>query len=377
MHIGITTRFNYGFFSNGLYQNIILLYEILESAGHDVFFIDFCGNQEESIIKTDIEQSFLNHKNIISYDELSPIKHHLDVVCTPGIACNPEHAEKYKSVNSECKIAAINYGNVLVTDICNYICSEENHGGWASEPSSLIHDAVLYSPHYDFCEDYLKINTSPNTFELPYIWDPKFIYGSAQVLNIQEKDLKYNIKEKNNIAIVEPNINFSKTFIPPLFTVKHLLVHYPDIFEKAIFFGTLKLINDEKDQLRSRILNDRVFRNHIKRMIFDPREAMPKIMSKDNPIFLSHQHLNALNYTYLEAAHFGYPLVHNSEFIKDFGYYYEDFNMIEAAEQLKLATEEHNDNLDIKLEQGKELCWKYSPNNPDNIKKTSQLFENI
>ena len=51
--------------------------------------------------------------------------------------------------------------------------------------------------------------------------------------------------------------------------------------------------------------------------------------------------------------------------------------MIEASEQLKLAAEEHNDNLDIKLEQGKELCWKYSPNNPDNIKKTSQLFENI
>ena len=88
-----------------------------------------------------------------------------------------------------------------------------------------------------------------------------------------------------------------------------------------------------------------MFAKHLDKLIFDPRERTAAIFNRDNPLVLSHQHLNALNNTYLEALNYGYPLVHNSPFFKDYGYYYSDFNIIEAAEQIKLATEIHNDNL--------------------------------
>jgi hypothetical protein len=374
MHIGITTRFNYRFFSNGLYQNIILLYEILESAGHKVFYIDFCDDSEK-IVDTNFEKECLANKNIINYKDLTPIKHHFDLICTPGIACNPEHKEKYKKISPNCKIVSIHYGNTLVTDICNHLCEAKSRGNWGVEPEQKYHDAALFSPHYKFQEQYLQINQSERTFEIPYLWDEKFIIGSARELGIE--CLKFKPQKQNNIAVTEPNINFSKTFIPPLFTIKHLLEHDPEIFNKAIFFGTDKIIKQKDNLFKSRILGDRVLKKHIKKMIFDPRELVAKIFDRDNPMFLSHQHLNALNYTYLEAAYFGYPLIHNSEFIKDFGYYYEEFNMIDAAEQIKIATSIHADYLENQISNGRELCWNYSVKNPEVIKATSDLFEKI
>ena len=54
MRIAITSRFIYSFFSNGLNQNIVLLYELLEDCGADVFFLDFTDEK--------LNHKFENHE---------------------------------------------------------------------------------------------------------------------------------------------------------------------------------------------------------------------------------------------------------------------------------------------------------------------------
>ena len=373
MNIGITTRFNYGFFCNGLYQNIILLYEILEKAGHTPTFIDFCDEDFE-FTKNEFDLKFLENKRIKNASELKILQDSFDVVCCPGIACNKEHKTLYKSLNKKCKIISITYGNNLVTEVCDYICKEKSGEHWELEPDEPIYDACFLSPHYKFQEQYLKTSQSENTKILPYIWDPKFVSEKASSRGII--DLSYVRTKKLNIAILEANLNISKNYFIPLWSVKEILKKEKEMFDRFIFFGT-NVNDDNKKVIKNRILKDSVFKNNLDKLIFDPRGNICDILNQDNPLILSHQHLNSLNYVYLEALYFGYPLVHNSDDIKDFGYYYQEFNNIDAADQCILASQIHNDNLSSYKDRSKDLIWRFSLDNPYNIKKTSDLFENI
>jgi len=67
-----------------------------------------------------------------------------------------------------------------------------------------------------------------------------------------------------------------------------------------------------------------------------------------------HHHFeNGLNYTMLEAATLKLPVVHNSEFMPELGYYYKRANLTDAAAQLEAALlhEERDD-----LEEYNEIC---------------------
>ena len=89
---------------------------------------------------------------------------------------------------------------------------------------------------------------------------------------------------------------------------------------------------------------------------------------------MSHQLLNALNYTYLEALYFNIPLVHNSEYIKDAGYYYPDYDTILGAKALHEALTYHDKNLNDYQTRAQRVIDRYSPNNPLVIERYKKLF---
>jgi hypothetical protein len=60
---------------------------------------------------------------------------------------------------------------------------------------------------------------------------------------------------------------------------------------------------------------------------------------------ISHHWENGQNYLYYEALYGGYPLIHNSEFIRDLGYFYPDFDCQVGGEALVRAFETHDKNL--------------------------------
>ena len=76
--------------------------------------------------------------------------------------------------------------------------------------------------------------------------------------------------------------------------------------------------------------------------VFQGRHDFAGYMVQHADAVVAHQWQNDQNYSYLDALYGDYPLIHNSPWLRDAGYYYPDFNTLEGAEQLLLAASEHD-----------------------------------
>lgn len=366
MKIAITSRFNYSFFSNGLNQNIVLLYEILESIGAEVCFLDFTF--EENCEKFEAHE-FINNKNLTNWKDFKKQKdQHIDILLCPGIAPNQDIYSTIKKANPKSKICAVHYGNNLMTDIHKLYFSEKPEL-YAFEETNFF-DFCLYSPHYAFAKDYMSLSKECEALELPYIWDPKFIKKEAENVGA---DLRYKPVARQNIAVVEPCLNISKTNFIPLLTILQLLKEKPHIFNEAYIFSNK--LGKDCIQPAKHLNTQTVLREYPKRVYFDPRQKIVNIFKNDNPIILAHQFYNELNYIYLEALYYDFPLVHNSPPFENAGYYYKEFNIREAVTRITEAAEKHNDTLDEQRESNRKIIDKYSLK--ANQSKTQKLIERI
>ena len=77
MDIGITSRFRYSFFSNGLNQNIVSLYEVLEGIGFSPFFIDFTNTKNGDKVTAD---PCLDDKKLFSLEEFVSNNQNIDLL---------------------------------------------------------------------------------------------------------------------------------------------------------------------------------------------------------------------------------------------------------------------------------------------------------
>jgi hypothetical protein len=100
---------------------------------------------------------------------------------------------------------------------------------------------------------------------------------------------------------------------------------------------------------------------------FEGRFPMYEYMANFGDCVVSHQWENAQNYIYYEALYGGYPLVHNSPLLKDYGYYYPEFDTQEGGRTLLRAFEEHDANLGAYDSRSKVLLNQLDVNNPVNI----------
>ena len=87
--------------------------------------------------------------------------------------------------------------------------------------------------------------------------------------------------------------------------------------------------------------------------------------------------MNPLNYLYLDAAHLGYPVLHNAWMVKDLGYYYEGQNIWEGAKMLDKIYETHDKNIEEYADQTKKVINRYSVHNPDLVREYDRMIDNL
>ena len=365
MRIAITSRFIYSFFANGLNQNIVLLYELLEDCGFDVFFLDF--TDEKLGLKFESHE-LLEGKKVINWWSFEPKKQHVDILLCPGISANSQMRDALKAENENCKICALHYGNNLITSIHELFFSKSPKMHCMQEDRH--EDFVLYSPHYGFAKEYMECNTKSKSIEFPYIWSPKFIETEARSLNVNPR---YTPVARPNIAVVEPCLNISKTNLIPLLIIMQTLRERDHCFNEAYIFSSK--FKEGFESVSKHLNSKTILAKHNGRIFFDPREKILKIFERDNPIMLSHQFYNELNYVYLEALYYDFPLVHNSNPFKEAGYFYEGFNIKEGARQVITATEKHNDLIKESRYKNEEIIHRYSPE--QNKRKITSIMERI
>ena len=116
---------------------------------------------------------------------------------------------------------------------------------------------------------------------------------------------------------------------------------------------------------------------HTNKLKYVGRYPVSTFLSYETDIVISHQWENPLNYAYLDALYYGYPLVHNAEMIKDAGYYYSDFNISDGVDQLKFALNEHDNNLDEYNKKNKSALSRYLSTNKKLVDTYRKLLYNL
>jgi hypothetical protein len=97
-------------------------------------------------------------------------------------------------------------------------------------------------------------------------------------------------------------------------------------------------------------------------------------LAKHVHAIVTHHWENGLNYLYYEVLYGNYPLIHNSEFLKDYGYYYKDFDAEDGARALLAAIKDHDRSLKDYAARNGELFARLDPQSIDNIRLHEKLM---
>jgi len=355
MNIVLTASFDKGLFCNGLQQNIVFLAELIKDIGCNPIIV----------INHDIDKCVDPPSDILIYEEKEWLNlPKIDYLLQTGWVVANDKVDFLKSQNKNCKNIHVHYGNRLLADIEQ--CKWDN----VCIPNHSV-DEIWVSPHYEFSISYFKtFYKTQKVFELPYVWSPMYADMHEKVWNKAGKSCYYKPGLDKNIAILEPNLNMTKNCIPSIFIAEELFSYDQNLFKELTVYCAATIM--DKRYFKSLMWNLDITKKG--KITFANRKKFSTIFSAEANVVISHQLMNALNYTYLEALHFNIPLVHNSEYIKDAGYYYPDYDTILGAKALKEALTCHDKNLEEYKNSAKKVLERYSPKNPLVLEKYKKLL---
>ena len=177
------------------------------------------------------------------------------------------------------------------------------------------------SPHFEYCKSFYKLcNRTDDVKIAPYIWEPIFLEAQSVKFEPDFNKLKIGVMESNGI----PN----KNCLPPI----SFLDQAQEYFDESQIF-CIKHLVDKSEGLRRFIL-DKVSVHSAGKMTFEPRLTLKEILPEIN-VILSWQENCALNFLYFECLYLGVPLIHNSPYLKDYGFYYEGMDGDKVVEHIR------------------------------------------
>jgi len=207
-------------------------------------------------------------------------------------------------------------------------------------------DEVWYLPKDAAFGPMLSTIHRCNVHEVPFIWHPKFV--DMAIREVQQSGYEFGYKPRRSVggdgneglhvAIFEPNVNTVKSSVIPMLicdgayrvdpqSVAFMCVtnmrHIQDRSVTQAFASTLDLCREHK-------------------AVFCQRCRVVDVMAQRPDAVVSHQWNNDQNYLYLDILYGDYPLIHNSPWLKDAGYYYPDFDVSQGVDQLRRAASEHD-----------------------------------
>jgi hypothetical protein len=330
--------------SNGLHQNCLFLYKLFEAANYIPYFLV----QKKT---NSVEEKQYNVVEITEFD-INPFHIHALII----IGANCDKFLREKLIKKGTKIFTLLLGNVLNIDIEKPMFTDI----FNKHHSEGFQQTLLSSPHYHLAYEYIDAiyNVNQNSKMAPYVWDSYLI-----------KDLIHMYEWSNtgpfSFTIMEPNIGFQKCSLVPIMICESYYRNNPNNMEGIVVINGSKLI--ESQYFLTNILSNlelykskRIFL--IKRLSI--REAATTF--KQN-IIIHHAVNNDYNYLFLEYLFMGFPVIHNYEMLKEYGYYYKGDDIEAGKNMIEYVINNHGSNLATYKASCQQLIWKFSIYNPDNI----------
>jgi hypothetical protein len=148
-------------------------------------------------------------------------------------------------------------------------------------------------------------------------------------------------RKKWRLGIFEPNICMVKTSHLPMLLVDVAHRANPRMIELLRVYNTFHMKDHVTFVGFANSLD--IVRHGL--ATFEGRFPVYQCLSSQVDAVVCHQWENGQNYLYYEALHGGYPLIHNSTFIDDCGYFYPGFDCEEGGLALMQAFAQHDADL--------------------------------
>jgi len=338
-------------FTNGLYQNIAILYRMFDAMGLTPYFL--LNKSPNSI--DDLPKCIADYRYIVADEivkKVLPIKYFLEI----GMSIDAPAKKYMKMIGA--RLMKVYLGNILNIDIETSLFYPN-----IDFPHHIASgtDRVLVSPHYAQHAEYAVAVNGEKPQALadsiaPYVWDPMFLVEEGlPSWRPRRQD------EKEVLIIMEPNISFQKTAIIPLLALERWYR------KNKGWTGTLLIFNSD------RLMTSEHFQNvHYRRMeLFKDakvelrqRQEIKSVLAEyPHATFLSHQVNNEFNYMFLELMWCGFPVIHNITTWSEFGYFYPGADLAAAGEALEFSRT-HTKRIETYRAHAHTLAWRYSPYNP-------------
>jgi hypothetical protein len=331
-------------FSNGLYQNIFIIYKMLNAMGFLPFFL-----------QNGPADAVLNGCRVIDVQAFVkkpfPVYMYLEI----GMSVDTFFRKFLKSLGA--RNVKIYLGNILNIDIETiqfYQSAFFNHHVVGEM------DEIWVSPHYEQHREYAgylnRVYNPANMKIVPYVWDPCFITRFGR------ENYRWKTPEPDarpTYIIMEPNISFQKNALIPLLALEAYKEKNKDWNPRIV------IVNGERlkacPHFSENVAGNLTIQPHCeyrkRAIIVDLFREFP------SATFICHQVNNEYNYMILELLHAGFPIIHNGERWSAYGYTYSE-NDIDGLHKCLEDAKQHVHNVDRLLSQAQALFWRYSIHNP-------------
>ena len=225
-----------------------------------------------------------------------------------------------------------------------------------------LYDALWMTPqHLHTYAGWCRTMYRVPVHEVPQIWAPTFIDNRS---NGRGRRFGYHAgRGAWRVGIMEPNITVMKTSHVAMLACEAAWRRKPDAIEAVMVSNTVQHRDFPHFNSFAGALD--IVKAGV--MSFEARFVSADFLADHCDAIVTHHWENGLNYLYYEVLHGGYPLIHNSRWLMDYGYYFPDFGAEAAGEALLRAFETHDLALDTYRANVGRLIDQLNPTHPDNI----------
>ncbi len=318
-----------GLFENGLRQNVLFLYQMFRAS--PLCARVYLLNHGEAELAVDPASLGIDAADIV---QTRDVLEQLDFVLAAGAAMEPDLLRRLRARG--CKVIAYKGGNGAVISMEAMVARPPR----ADAERYFDHDcydAVWLTPQHwatyrGWCETIYRCAVS----QVPQVWSPQVLQAAAPA------GFGYQPGRRPwRVGIMDPNITVMKTSHMPMLVCEAAFRQAPDAFA-AVFVSNGAA---HRDNPHFASFTTTLTAAQAGVMTLEPRFVGAAFIAEHCDAVVTHQWENGLNYLYYEALFGGYPLVHNSPFLADHGYYYPDFDAEAGGAALLKAVAEHDDGL--------------------------------
>lgn len=377
MKIGITLSLTQEYESmwlNGIKLNILNLLKTLQQIGeHEVFMLE-TGSKVQDLTK--VTWDYTKYPIYKFGDKINEV----DLIFMLGTSLPASLVVELKKKRPHVKVVKYQCGNNYVVDMERVIfdTAKEALPSW-----DIGHDETWMIPQQEYQNaEYFKLIYRHKDHQIktvPFVWDPEHIQRSSDMLKAAGKKYPgYVAKDRadKKLSIMEPNLNVVKWSMIPLMIAEKMYREFGENAFKQVYIGSGQRIL-ESSYYKQMIKNFDIVRHNPPLVKYVGRYPAAVFFAEETDIVLSHQWENPLNYAYLDAMYFGYPIVHNADMIKDAGYYYEGFDVTDGYNKLKEAIENYDKNFKKEKAKNDKVLNRYLTTNPEVVDTYRKLIENL